>query len=93
MVWRVLTFMTTSSAITASATPLAELSTNGRVEVGIGAAILIYVVINAAAALYGQGKGYPFFPLFVAGLFLPPFGFAIVLLVVAIAAGRRPRRP
>jgi hypothetical protein len=80
----------TTAAINAYITPLAALSTNARIEIGIGAGVLIYVIINALVAGYGRTKGYPFFPLFVASLFI---GFPVVLLVVTIAAGRRPQQP
>lgn len=47
----------------------------------------VWVILNAATAFYGKAFGYPFFPLFVAGLVL---GFPVVLLVVAIASRHRP---
>jgi hypothetical protein len=77
-----------TSVINAYAVPLAALSTEDRTLVAIGGAALVYLIVNAVVAGYGQGKGYPFFPLFVASTFI---GFPLVLLVVTIAAGRRPQ--
>jgi hypothetical protein len=51
-------------------------------------AIVAYVVLVTMVASYGNGLGYPFFPLFVCTLLLP-FGVPIVLLVVTIGAGPR----
>jgi hypothetical protein len=74
-----------TAAITIFAASLEEeVRTNNQtatVIVGIG---LLYLLINGFVAGYGHGKGYPFFPLFVASLFL---GFPLVLLVITIAAG------
>jgi Na+/H+ antiporter NhaC len=47
--------------------------------------IVAWLALGTVASLYGWQKGYPFFPLFVASTFL---GFPVVLLVVAVAAGR-----
>jgi hypothetical protein len=65
-----------------------ETSDGGRTLAIIGGSVLVYLVINAIVAGYGRGKGYPFLPLFISSVFL---GFPVVLLVVTIAAGRRPR--
>jgi hypothetical protein len=51
-------------------------------------AIVGYVVLVTMVASYGNGLGYPFFPLFVCALLLP-FGILIVLLAVTIGAGPR----
>lgn len=69
------------------ATPVAALSMNARYAIVAGGVALIYLLVNAIVAGYGSGKGYAFFPLFVASVFV---GFPIVLLVVTIAAGPRP---
>lgn len=49
---------------------------------------LIWLVACAAVANYGNGKGYPFLPLFIAAVFLGPIGWPLVLLAVTIGAGR-----
>ena len=50
----------------------------------LGGLALVYVASSAMVAFYGRQSGYPFFPLFVAAIFL---GFPVVLLVITIAAG------
>jgi hypothetical protein len=55
----------------------------------LGGIAIVWIAVSVAAALYPWSKGYPFFPMFVAALFL---GFPIVVFVVAIAVGRdRPK--
>ena len=77
-----------TAVLNAYAVPLAALSTENRTLIAIGCAALVYLIVAVVVAGYGQGKGYPFFPLFVASMFM---GFPLVLLVVTIAAGRRPQ--
>jgi hypothetical protein len=48
----------------------------------------VWLLFAAGTAEYGRSRGYPFFPLFIASVFL---GFPLVLLAVTLAAG--PRRP
>jgi hypothetical protein len=50
--------------------------------------IAVWLVICGGAAVYGHGKGYPLFPLFLGAVLLGPFGPGAVLLLVAIGAGR-----
>lgn len=64
------------------------LSTTGRIEVWVGLGLLVWLVLSACVALYGSSRGYPFFPLFVCGIFL---GFPLVLLVVTVAPRRAER--
>ena len=67
----------------------AVLSSSGIVEVVV-AGVLIWLALAALVAVYGQSRGYPFFPLFVSGL-VPGLGWALVLLAVTLAAGPRGR--
>ena len=69
---------------------LAAVTTTARIEIIVGAGLVLWQALAAMAAGYGRGKSYPFFPLFVAAVFL---GFPIVLLAVAIGAGPRSRTP
>lgn len=58
------------------------------IDISILAGGLVWLVLCVAVAAYGNGKGYPFFPLFISGVFLGPIGWPLVLLAVTIAAGR-----
>jgi hypothetical protein len=69
---------------------MAALSIGARDAIIVGGVAVIFLLVNAAVASYGSDRGYPFFPLFVASLFM---GFPLVLLVVTIAAGPRPTQP
>lgn len=51
-------------------------------------AVTLWVGASLITAVYGRDKRYPFFPLFVASLFV---GFPVVLLVITIAVG--PKQP
>jgi hypothetical protein len=79
-----------TAAIHAFVIPLAALSSSTRALIVFGGAAVVYVTVNLMVASYGQDKGYPFFPLFAASTFL---GFPVVLLVVTIAAGPKPKSP
>ena len=72
--------------------PLASLKTVTE-ELGVLFVLIrfLYLALPLLAATYGWSKGYPFFPLFLAGVLMPVFGPALVLLAVAIA-GKRPRQ-
>jgi hypothetical protein len=72
-------------SITGSSVHAAVLSSSGIVEV-VAAGVLIWLALAAMVALYGQSRGYPFFPLFLSGL-VPGLGWALVLLTVTLAAG------
>jgi hypothetical protein len=63
----------------------AVLSSSGIVEV-VAAGVLIWLALAALVPLYGQSRGYTFFPLFVSGL-VPGLGWALVLLAITVAAG------
>lgn len=47
------------------------------------AAFVVWITASWATAEYGRSKGFAFFPLFVASVFLSP---ALVLLAIAISA-------
>jgi hypothetical protein len=49
-------------SITGSSVHAAVLSSSGIVEV-VAAGVLIWLALAAMVALYGQSRGYPFFPL------------------------------
>jgi hypothetical protein len=48
---------------------------------------IAWVICAGLTAAYGYKLGYPFFPLFLFALFVPFFGWLIVLLAVTIGAG------
>jgi hypothetical protein len=70
---------------------LATLTTK-QIDATIVGAVALWLALSVAVALYGNARGYPFFPLFICAAFLGPFGWVIVLLVVTIAAGPRVQR-
>jgi hypothetical protein len=76
-------------SITGSYVYAAIVSGSGIVEV-VAAGVLIWLALPVLVALYGQSRGYPFFPLFVSGL-VPGLGWALVLLAVTLAAGPQGR--
>jgi len=43
-------------------------SANTRAAIIVGGGVLVYAILNALVAGYGNTRGYPFFPLFVASL-------------------------
>jgi hypothetical protein len=45
-------------------------------------AVVVWLGLSAIVADYGRGRGFPFFPLFVCGVFL---GWPLVLLAVTVA--------
>jgi hypothetical protein len=53
-------------------------------------AVIVWLALAAMAATYGYSHGYPFWPLFLAGVFL---SWALVLLAVAIGKGPAYRHP
>jgi hypothetical protein len=55
----------------------------------IAAVVVAWLAVVVMVAGYGQGRGYPFWPLFVATALLGPLGPPVVLLAVTLAAGRR----
>lgn len=63
---------------------LLALSSLGDFAILIGAAVTIWLVAALLVADYGHGKGFAFWPLFIAALFL---GFPLVLLGVTLASG------
>lgn len=54
------------------------------------AAGIAWTVMALMTATYGRDHNYPWFPLFLAALFV---GFPVVLLVVAIGSRHNPVRP
>jgi hypothetical protein len=66
------------------------LTTTARVGLIIAAGAVVLIALDGAAAAYGRGRGYPFWPLFIAGLFV---GFPLVLLAVVVGEGPRRRPP
>jgi hypothetical protein len=59
---------------------------SNQVPIIILGAVVIWLVLAALVAEYGRGKGFPWFPLFICGVFL---SWALVLLAVTIGGGPR----
>lgn len=76
-----------------SAIPLASLTTLSE-ELGVALAASLFILgflwfgMALIAAAYGWSKGYPFFPLLLAGILMPVYGSGLVLVAVAIAGER-----
>lgn len=63
------------------------LTTGGRLDVVAAGALLVWIAAAAMVAVYGTGRGFRGWPLFLAALFL---GFPIVLLAVTVAPAPLP---
>ena len=65
------------------------ITVTSRVELIALAAFVVWIVLAGAVAEYGHGRGFPWWPLFLCGLFL---SWPLVLLAVTIGAGPRKRQ-
>lgn len=59
-------------------------------DIVVGTAI-VWLFGSLMTAVYARTVGYPFTPLLIVGIALPPMGWVIVLFVVTIAAGPKLR--
>ena len=62
----------------------AALSSGSRLAVIAAGAFVIWLIAAFMTATYGTGRGFRFWPLFIAAVFL---GFPLVLLGITLAAG------
>jgi hypothetical protein len=73
------------------------MTSQDKIDAVVVGAALIQIIACGVVAGYDRDLGYPWFPLFVASLVFPLFGWVVVLFVVTSAAGprlaTRPRHP